>query len=245
LNDAPNVGVGTNVVGVITSTYIVSPGINYDPNDSIVLQDGTNIPIVTSPSGSIGIVELPPNLLTEYTSAPILTVKTRTGSGADIIPVMSFKGQLPTDVGGEERKKTPLIGITSVVDCIGDNKEFVGYVDGIAYSGPYHVMSDGRKMTGATHGGDRFNIYDTIEGSLGKVCSTNLLYNYNTRDTWDRNSYPKPNTITTSIVVEEDTTTTTTSSSTMNTDTTTSTPPPSDPTPPSDPPSGGGYGGGY
>ena len=244
LNDAPNVGVGTNVVGVITSTYIVSPGINYDPNDSIVLQDGTNIPIVTSPSGSIGIVELPPNLLTEYTSAPILTVKTRTGSGADIIPVMSFKGQLPTDVGGEERKKTPLIGITSVVDCIGDNKEFVGYVDGIAYSGPYHVMSDGRKMTGATHGETDSIIYDTIEESLGKYVPP-TSYTSTTQETPETETPTQTNTITTSIVVEEDTTTTTTSSSTMNTDTTTSTPPPSDPTPPSDPPSGGGYGGGY
>ena len=244
LNDAPNVGVGTNVVGVITNTYIVSPGINYDPNDSIVLQDGTNIPIVTSPSGSIGIVELPPNLLTEYTSAPILTVKTRTGSGADIIPVMSFKGQLPTDVGGEERKKTPLIGITSVVDCIGDNKEFVGYVDGIAYSGPYHVMSDGRKMTGATHGETDSIIYDTIEESLGKYVPP-TSYTTTTQETSETETPTQNNTITTSIVVEEDTTTTTTSSSTMNTDTTTSTPPPSDPTPPSDPPSGGGYGGGY
>ena len=72
---------------------------------------------------------------------------------------MSFTPQFKTDTGADERRARPLIGIESVVDCIGDNKEVVGYVNGVAYSGPYHVMSNGLKMTGATHSGSDSIIY--------------------------------------------------------------------------------------
>ena len=86
-----------------------------------------------------------------------------TGVGANIIPIMSFKGQFKEDTGADERRARPLIGIDQVIDCIGDNKEVVGYVNGVEYSGPYHVMSNGLKMTGATHSETDSIIYDTIE----------------------------------------------------------------------------------
>ena len=81
---------------------------------------------------------------------------------------MSFKGQFKTDINADKRKVTPLIGIDNVVDCIGDNRDPVGFVNGVEYSGPYHVMSSGVKMTGATHGVSDSIIYDTIEESLGQ-----------------------------------------------------------------------------
>ena len=46
---------------------------------------------------------------------------------------MSFKPLFVNDTGAEEEGK-PLIGIPSVIDCIGDNKEVVGYVNGVPYS---------------------------------------------------------------------------------------------------------------
>ena len=105
---------------------------------------------------------------TEFTTIPTLAVNTKTGVGANIIPIMSFKPLFVTDTGAEERRTKPLIGIPSVIDCIGDNKEVVGYVNGVPYSGPYHVMSNGLKMTGATHSETDSIIYDTIEESLGQ-----------------------------------------------------------------------------
>ena len=105
---------------------------------------------------------------TEFATIPTLAVNTKTGVGANIIPIMSFKPLFVTDTGAEERRTKPLIGIPSVIDCIGDNKEVVGYVDGVPYSGPYHVMSNGLKMTGATHSETDSIIYDTIEESLGQ-----------------------------------------------------------------------------
>ena len=164
-----NSGIGTNVIGTVGNVHVVTPGINYDPNDTVTFEgvdDGTNIPIITTPSGSIVGINLPPNILTEFETPPVLVVNSETGSGASFIPIMSFKGQFKTDVNADKRKATPLIGIGHVVDCIGDNRDPVGFVNGVEYSGPYHVMSNGLKMTGATHSGSDSIIYDTIQESL-------------------------------------------------------------------------------
>ena len=180
-----NVGVGTNVVGVVKDVYIVTPGIKYDPEDTISVItedasgniDSTNIPITTSPSGCIAIVNFPTNVKTEFTTIPTFAVNTKTGVGANIIPIMSFKPLFVNDTGAEERRTKPLIGIPSVIDCIGDNKEVVGYVNGVPYSGPYHVMSNGLKMTGATHSETDSIIYDTMEESLGGQATVSQVNN--------------------------------------------------------------------
>ena len=90
---------------------------------------------------------------------------------------MSFKPLFVNDTGAEERRTKPLIGIPSVIDCIGDNKEVVGYVNGVPYSGPYHIMSNGLKMTGATHSETDSIIYDTIEESLGGQATVSQVNN--------------------------------------------------------------------
>ena len=129
---------------------------------------------------------------------------------------MSFKGQLKEDVTADERRARPLIGIEQVIDCIGDNKEVVGYVNGVAYSGPYHVMSNGLKMTGATHSGTDSIIYDTIEESFGEPRVVSRTYNTGVTTTTTETTTQQ----TTPTIVTEQTTSTTP----MNTDTTTNTP---------------------
>ena len=96
---------------------------------------------------------IPSDSINEYSRFPTAQFSTATGVGAEVIPIMSFTPQFKTDTGAEERRAKPLIGIEQVIDCIGDNNEVVGYVNGVAYSGPYHVMSTGAKMTGETHSG--------------------------------------------------------------------------------------------
>ena len=153
---------------------------------------------------------------------------------------MSFTPQFTTDTGAEERRARPLIGIEQVIDCIGDNKEVVGFVNGVAYSGPYHVMSNGLKMTGATHSGSDSIIYDTMEESLGQPAVISQTSSYATPETTEVTETPTP-VDTTPTIVTEQTTPTTTTDTTSTTDTPT-TSDSSDSTPPS---SGGGYGGGY
>ena len=228
------------MVGTVKDVYITTPGVRYDPEDTLSFEgvdDGTFIPIVTTPSGSIAIVNFPENINTEFTTTPTIIVNSKTGVGANIIPIMTFKGRFSTDTGAEERRARPLIGIDQVIDCIGDNKEVVGYVNGVAYSGPYHVMSNGLKMTGATHSGADSIIYDTMEESLGQPAVVSQTSSYTTSETTEVVETPTPVDTTPNIVIEQTTPTTTTP---MDTTTTTDTSTETDTDTSS---SGGGYGG--
>ena len=243
LNEVPSVGIGTSVVGTVKDVYITTPGVRYDPEDTLSFEgvdDGTFIPIVTTPSGSIAIVNFPENVNTEFTTTPTIIVNSKTGVGANIIPIMTFKGQFNTDTGAEERRARPLIGIDQVIDCIGDNKEVVGYVNGVAYSGPYHVMSNGLKMTGATHSGADSIIYDTMEESLGQPAIVSQTSSYATPETTEVAETPTPVDTTPNIVIEQTTPTMTTPmDTTTTTDTSTDTSTGND----TSSSGGGGYGG--
>ncbi len=230
--------VGADVTGTLKDVYISRPGYGYDPDDTITFDDITNIPIITTPSGGIVGVNFPSDLTTEFSARPVLKVNTTTGFGSKLIPIMSFKGQLKTDVGAEDRKK--LIGIEQVIDCIGDNKEVVGYVNGVEYSGPYHVMSNGLKMTGATHSGSDSIIYDTMEESLGQPPVVSRSSSATSTETTETSETITPVDTTPTIVTEQTTSTPTTPTTDTSSSSSSSTPPS---TPPSSPPSGGGYGG--
>ena len=152
---------------------------------------------------------------------------------------MSSKGLFATDTGADERRVKPLIGIEKVIDCIGDNKEVVGYVNGVAYSGPYHVMSNGLKMTGATHSGTDSIIYDTMEESLGQPAVVSQTSSYTTSETTEVVETPTPVDTTPNIVIEQTTPTTTTPMDTTTIDTSTDTSTGTD----TSSSGGGGYGG--
>ena len=221
--DNESVGIGTNVVGVIEDVFVERPGYNYDPEDTVVVGED-NFPILTTPDGSIGKVTIPPNYNNEFSSPPIITMNTKTGVGVKLIPVMKFRGQLKTDANADKRKTTPLIGIDNVVDCIGDNRDPVGFVNGVEYSGPYHVMSSGVKMTGATHGVSDSIIYDTIEESLSNPVVSSSSYETPTETVTETPTPVETTTVDTSpTIVTTPTTPTTTMDTNNTTDTSTST----------------------
>ena len=193
-------------VGVI-DTIVVNTGQGYvdaavtDDNDieyDVVIQNGRIIS--AKPLNNIQTQDL-----------PVITVTSKTGSGALIKPVI---GRLPLTPQGE---------VVQVIDCISPNiNNIVGYINGKPYTGPYHIMSNGVKMTGASHTGNDVIIYDTPQESFRSARSVG---------------------ITTMMTTPTTTTTTTTQGEVIGeimTDTSTSTyTPPSDP-PTSSPPSGGG-----
>ena len=233
----PSVGIGTNVVGTIEDIFIDTPGFNYSPDDTVIVGDN-ELPIITSPDGAVIGVTIPSDFNAEYNQFPIAKLSTAAGIGAKVIPIMSFTPQFKTDTGADERRARPLIGIESVVDCIGDNKEVVGYVNGVAYSGPYHVMSNGLKMTGATHSGSDSIIYDTMEESLGQASAMSQTSSYSTPETTEVTKTSTPVDTTPTIVTEQTTPTTTTNTTTTDTSSGTD-------TSSSSGTSSGGYGGGY
>ena len=238
--DNESVGIGTNVVGTIEDIFLDTPGFNYSPDDTVIIGDN-EFPIITSPAGEVLGVSIPDDFNAEYNRFPLVKFSTATGIGAEVIPIMSFTPQFTKDTGAEERRTRPLIGIEQVIDCIGDNKEVVGYVNGVPYSGPYHVMSNGLKMTGATHSGSDSIIYDTMEESLGQPAVISQTSSYATPETTEVEETPTPVDTTPTIVTEQTTPTSTTTTDTTSTTDTSTTSDSSDSTPPSS----GGYGGGY
>ena len=217
----PSVGIGTNVVGIVEDVFVEQPGYNYDSNDTISVGD-SNFPIITTPGGSIVDVIFPSDYNYEFDSRANITINTSTGFAAKLIPIMKFKGQLKTDANADKRKAAPLIGIDNVVDCIGDNRDPVGFVNGVEYSGPYHVMSSGVKMTGAIHGVSDSIIYDTIEESLSNPVVSASSYETPTETKTETTTPVETTTVdTTSTIVT--TPTTPTPTPTMDTTTTTDT----------------------
>ena len=133
---------------------------------------------------------------------------------------------------------TTRINREQVIDCIGDNKEVVGYVNGVEYSGPYHVMSNGLKMTGATHSGADSIIYDTIQESISNPSVSPSSYT----STETTTETPVETTTTTTDTTPTIVTTQTTPTTSMDT-TTTSTPPDTSTGTDTSSSGGGGYGG--
>ena len=78
-----------------------------------------------------------------------IEISSSTGFGAILKPRFTRR---PVDYQGDVRL---------VIDCISKDDDLVGYVNGKAYYGPYHLHpTNGRKMTGATHTGDGQYISD-------------------------------------------------------------------------------------
>ena len=233
--------------GQVTAVVITSSGENYPAGD----QDDVFVEEIEVQEGGIGYTEddtiedfeicgLDENgTITKvctndkaYRTLPDLKIKTLTGTGAILKPIMTRK-----------RRQT---GVINVIDCITPKGNIVGYVNGKPYNGPFHVHpTTGAKMVGVAHTTSAHStIYNTPQESLGargsagtNVGSTQaslrsiqdlIKESETTTSTNDMNTYSDP--------IDEASNDTPPPSS----------PPPSSP-PPSSPPSsgGGGYGGGY
>ena len=191
-------------VGVI-DTIIINGGSDYE--DAVVSDENTDYDVIIQ-NGRI--IDAKPLNNIKIENIPIISITSKTGSGASLKPII---GRLPLTPQGE---------VVQVIDCISPNiNNIVGYINGKPYTGAYHVMSNGVKMTGASHSGNDAIIYDTPQ-----------------------ESFRSARTVGTAITMTSTTTTTPVQriGDLGMSDTSTGssyTPPPSSP-PPSNPPSGGG-----
>ena len=208
---------------------IVDGGENYEGEDYVVDSLDDEYDIQIDDYGSI--IKVTPRVENEYPSFEDVVFKSEgrieynvislTGSGAKIRPRI------------KKRPITPQGQVKQVIDCISKDDDFVGYVNGEKYYGPFHIHM-GRKMTGVTHTGAGKYIYDSSEESLGSPQQT-----FSTTTQIQQVTGGGASATTSSTT---NTTSTTTSGATpapTPTATPTPTPPPSSP-PPSPPPSGGG-----
>ncbi len=112
-----NVGVGTDVSGIITSIHVSTPGIGYTSGDTFtVVGSGVTGSLTITPNGSIIGAQLPTDNNLEYDKRPVILLNTTNGFNAELLPIMKYNVQLTTDQGGSTGVR-PLIGITSVIDC--------------------------------------------------------------------------------------------------------------------------------
>ena len=135
-----------------------------------------------------------------------MTINTKTGLGAQLLPVVSYSPDFVSDIG--ERPSAGTL-VVNVVDCVYSlPKTQVGWVNGNPYYGDFHVHpTTGRKMVGATHVSTPHNIiYNTKEESLGQ--SAPVTYTQSTTTTPTTPQTDVSDTTTTSQSNTSDTTTT-------------------------------------
>ena len=258
-------GIGSEAVGIVTTLIPYRPGIGYTSGDNGQVGACT-FDLVLTPAGSIaGINNI--NCQDKHKVVPEVTINTRTGIGAELLPVISYSpdfvsdsGTAPTVDGGFGGGRT---GIPTpdgaraggnlyikVIDCVyGLGKTQVGWVNGNPYYGDFHVHpSTGVRMVGKVHINEPHAvIYNTKEESLGQPAPVTY-----TQPRTTNTQTPQANVSDSTVTSEtntSDTSSTTTSTPTTPTTTqttteTSSTPPQQQPpTPPPTPPSGGGSSG--
>lgn len=157
--------------GQVTGVIITSQGENYPADDfgdvfvkEIVVENG-GIGYTendTIDNGDFEICGLDENgTITKvctndkvYRELPNLTIKSITGAGAVLKPVMTRRPR--------QRE------VINVIDCITPRGNIVGYVNGKPYNGPFHVHpTNGKKMVGAAHTtSPHATIYNTPQESL-------------------------------------------------------------------------------
>ena len=204
-------GTGNNdAVATIDTVDIIDTGIGYTDGDTVTLDDGDGGSFQIGVNNLGQIVNF--TVLETgygYTKIPTASVSSAEGLGARFRVNLKFTPLNEFIKTGQVVDPNKLV---QVIDCIGNTRPNIGYVNGAPYSGPFHIhtRADGTtvRMVGVNHTSEfHETIYDTLEESLGQVNQ--------------RIVQPQQSTTTTTTTT---TTPTSTSSNTTTTTTTTTSP---------------------
>jgi hypothetical protein len=249
VNYTPNIDTSEKdyINNIDDGAIIVDPGIGYNPIDDRVTDTNKNVyKIKTDINGRIiklikvgsidnsGIDVGKGIIIPSVTDSVEYAIASNTGSGAILRPKLV------------ERPDNPQGEVKQVIDCISNDDNLVGYVNGEPYYGPFHVHpSNGRKMVGSKHVSIAHQyIYNTKAESL--IVSAPVSTTTQVTQVIQSSTTTETAAQTTTTTTTTPTTTTTSSGGSVSTPTPTPTPSPTPtPTPSPPPSSGGGYGGGY
>lgn len=103
-------GIGTSVVGVVTSIIPVRPGYGYTSGDKIVVGNCEFGVVLTEQGSIVGVTSI--NCSSTFGSLPTLNIITNTGQGAVLYPVIEFTQESTVSTTINE------LGVVSVVDCV-------------------------------------------------------------------------------------------------------------------------------
>jgi len=108
----PPIGIGTDIVGIVTTIIVDRPGYGYTGGDTVTIGDCV-FGLQLSPDGSI-LAVIPGECNGTFKDLPGADINTKTGAGAALYPVVKYVPQLVRS------SKLPVtqVGIVSVIDCV-------------------------------------------------------------------------------------------------------------------------------
>ena len=154
-----------DVILELTNVIIEDPGINYDPDDEVVITGGPGDPVippfkpVPGPFGSIIDIPVPPTA--GFTTWPDISISTSTGTGFRGIPVMPPRRTPPLVDPDRLLQVTDLVGLKQTGYY--DGKPYYGaifYKEGVKYAGWYETA------------GQLVQVYDTLQESIDAMVTT-------------------------------------------------------------------------
>ena len=115
--EKPKSGISSNVSACVQDIIVTAPGYGYTTGDTITDGKNTYTPIVTPGSGAIIGIQPLTNPICGFETTPTLTINTRTGVAANVVPLMNFTQSYNTVE--QANQATVISGIvTSVIDCV-------------------------------------------------------------------------------------------------------------------------------
>jgi hypothetical protein len=115
--EKPKPGISSDVSACVQDIIVTAPGYGYTTGDTITDGKNTYTPIVTPGSGAIIGIQPLTNPICGFETTPTLTINTRTGVAANVVPLMNFTQSYNTVE--QANQATAISGIvTSVIDCV-------------------------------------------------------------------------------------------------------------------------------
>ena len=132
---------------------IQSAGVGYTENDEIIIEPnaGARAAVKYDELGAVESIKVTAGG-EGFTQMPDVYIKSETGFNAELLPVFCIDRIAKDEVKEYDVKSGKQL--ITVIDCVGkiDRNQFVGYVNGEPYYGPFHFHpKKGVKMVGARH----------------------------------------------------------------------------------------------
>ena len=149
----------------LTEVIIEDPGINYDPEDEVVITGGPGDPVIPPFRPKLGrfgaIIDIPVPPTVGFTQSPDISITTSTGIPGKLIPKLIIR-RTPVDVDPDRLLQvTDLVGLKQTGYY--DGKPYYGaifYKEGIKYAGWYETA------------GQLIQVYDTLQESIDAQVTT-------------------------------------------------------------------------
>ena len=109
-------GIGSQAVGIVTDLRPVRPGIGYTSGDMGIVGKCT-FDLLLTPAGSIvGVTNIA--CKDKHNQSPKVSINTKTGRGAQLIPIINYSPDYVSDIGEKPDGTGPIL-VVDVVNCVG------------------------------------------------------------------------------------------------------------------------------